>query len=161
MDRRHMHSEIQISWERFSPPCVKKQNKRQPDMNGIVLTAMNGLLALLPTLSQFRVVCCCPVVENSGWIHRKAVALVKLLDHYYAPVLCRYIVRWGRGLGSTQQWLQMTRWRGCACYSSHLLLLYHILCHIAPSCFWRPKRRLKISQWLIVMFPMFLTYVRN
>ena len=75
---RETHA-FRISWERFSPPCVKKQNKRQPDMNGIVLTAMNGLVALLPILSQVRVVGCCPVVENSGWIHRKAVARPLLL----------------------------------------------------------------------------------
>ena len=62
-------------------------------MNGIVLTAMNGLVALLPILSQVRLAGSCLLAENSGWIHRKAVALVKLLDHYYAPVLCRYIVR--------------------------------------------------------------------
>ena len=43
-------------------------------MNGIVLSAMNGLVALsFPT-------CWLELLlppENSGWIHRKAVALVK------------------------------------------------------------------------------------
>ena len=51
-------------------------------MNGIVLSAMNGLVALsFPT-------CWLELLlppENSGWIHRKAVAPVKWLGHYYAP----------------------------------------------------------------------------
>ena len=55
-------------------------------MNGIVLTAMNGLVALSYSFPTCWLELLPP--ENSGWIHRKAAALVKSLGHYYALLLC-------------------------------------------------------------------------
>ena len=63
--------------------------------------------------------------ENSGWIHRKAVAPVKSVGHYYAPPLCYKLLLLCLRRKRWVVQLQMTRWRGCACYDGHLIL-FHI-----------------------------------